>query len=91
VEPMEEIEMMCRSVLQRAGAREYTMSQAAPEAPSVDFRSGYSEGQLTGQLNIAALILAIVTGESPTKILEEARAQAQVENAFPFDLHIDPA
>jgi hypothetical protein len=89
MEPMEEIEMMCRSILQRAGAREYTMSQSAPEVQSVDFRSGYAEGQLTGQLTTAALMLGIATGESPGKILDEARAQAQVENAFPFDLHID--
>jgi hypothetical protein len=91
MEPMEEIEMMCRSILQRAGAREYTMSQSAPEAPTVEFRSGYSEGQLAGQLTTAALILAIVTGESPSTVLDDARAQAKVENAFPFDLHIDPA
>lgn len=91
MEPMEEIETMCRSVLQRSGAREFTFSQAAPEVPSVDFRSGYSEGQLVGQLNMAALILGIVTGESPTTILEDVWAQAKVENAFPFDLHIDPA
>jgi hypothetical protein len=89
MEPMEEITMMCRSILQRAGAREYTMSQAAPEVQSVDFRSGYAEGQLAGQLTTAALMLALATGESPSKVLEEARAQAKVENAFPFDLHME--
>jgi hypothetical protein len=91
MEPMEEITMLCRSILQRAGAREYTMSQAAPEVQSVDFRSGYAEGQLAGQLTTAALMLGLATGESPSKILDDARAQAQVENAFPFDLHIDDA
>jgi len=97
VTPMEEVEMMCRSILQRAGAREYTLSQSAPEVPTVDYRSGVAEGQLTGQMTTAALMLGLVTGESPTKILEEARVQAQVERDFPFDLHmrgmeiIDPA
>ncbi len=33
-------------------------------------------------------MLGLATGESPSKILDEARAQAQVENAFPFDLHM---
>jgi len=89
MEPMEEITMMCRSILQRAGAREYTLSQAAPEVQSVDFRSGYAEGQLAGQLTTAALMLALATGESPSKVLDDARAQAKVENAFPFDLHMD--
>ncbi len=88
MEPLQEIEMMCRSILQRAGAREYTMSQSAPEVETVDYRNGYAEGQLTGQLTTAALMLGLVTGESPSKILDEARAQAQVENAFPFDLHM---
>jgi len=88
MEPAEEIEMMCRSILQRAGAREYTMSQAAPEVQSVDFKSGFAEGQLTGQLTTAALMLGLLKGESPSKILDDARAQAKIDNAFPFDLHM---
>jgi hypothetical protein len=88
MEPVEEVEMMCRSILQRAGAREYTMSQSAPEVQSVDFKSGYAEGQLTGQLTTAALMLGLLKGESPSKILDDARAQAKVDNAFPFDLHM---
>ena len=30
MEPMEEITMLCRSILQRAGAREITMSRLPP-------------------------------------------------------------
>ena len=88
MEPLEEITMMCRSVLQRAGAREFTLSQSAPEVETVDYKSGYAEGHLVGQLATAAIMLGLATGESPTKILDDARAQAQVENAFPFDLHM---
>ena len=88
MDPLQEIEMMCRSILQRAGAREYTLTQSAPEVQTAEFRSGYAEGQLTGQLTTAAIMLGLATGDSPSRILDEARAQAQVENAFPFDLHM---
>jgi nanoRNase/pAp phosphatase (c-di-AMP/oligoRNAs hydrolase) len=37
----------------------------------------------------AALVLGLLIDESPTKVLEEARAQAAIENAFPFDLHME--
>ncbi len=88
MEPLQEIEMMCRSILQRAGAREFTLSQSAPEVQNVDYRNGYAEGHLVGQLATAAIMLGLATGESPSKILDETRAQAQIENAFPFDLHM---
>lgn len=91
MEPMEEIETMCRSILQKAGSQEYTLSQAEPEELSVDYRSGYAAGRLAGQMSTAALMLGIVTGESPSTLLDNARAQAKIENAFPFDLHIDSA
>lgn len=83
------IESIVRGMLHRAVGREYTVSQAAPEAASAEYLTGFAAGELTGTASTAALVLGMLTDESPTKILEEARAQAAVENAFPFDLHIE--
>jgi hypothetical protein len=40
---------------------------------------------------VAALALAIgvMSGESPTALIEDAHGQAAVESAFPFELHLE--
>ena len=91
MEPAEDVETICRGILQRTSAREHTVSPVAPDTPSVDYLSGFAAGRLDGQMATAALVLGLLTGESPTKVLEEAQSQAAVEAAFPFDLHIDEA
>ncbi len=87
---MDEIENVLRGILHKATAREYTVSQVAPETPSADYLTGFAAGELSGSASTAALVLGLLIAESPTKVLEEARAQAAVENAFPFDLHMEP-
>jgi hypothetical protein len=67
------------------------VNQSAPETPSADYLTGVKSGQLDGQLSTVAMILGLLIDESPTRLLEDARSQAAVEQAFPFDLHIDPA
>lgn len=87
---MDDIEDVLRSMLHRAAGREYAVSQAAPDAPSAEYLTGFAAGELTGTASTAALILGLLIEESPTKILEEARAEAAVDSAFPFELHIEP-
>lgn len=86
---LEEIEIICRGILQKTMARSNTISQIAPEAPSADYLSGHGAGHLEGQASVAALVLSLIKGESATQILEEARSAAAVDAAFPFDLHMD--
>ncbi len=88
---MTEIETVCRDILHRASLQERIVNQAAPEAPSPEYLTGFGAGQLDGQLGTAAMILGLVLDDSPTRLLDDARSQAAVESAFPFDLHIDPA
>ena len=86
---LEEIEIMCRGILQKTMARTNTLSQIAPDVPSADYLSGHSAGHLEGQAAVASLVLSLVKGESATQILEEARSAAAVDAAFPFDLHMN--
>ena len=86
---VEEVEIICRGILQKTMGRAHTISQIAPEAPSADYLSGHGAGHLEGQASVAALVLALLTGGSATQILEEARSAAAVDSAFPFDLHLD--
>jgi hypothetical protein len=89
VKELEEIEIICRGILQKTMSRANTISQIAPEAPSADYLSGHGAGHLEGQASVAALVLSLIKGESATQILEEARSAAAVDAAFPFDLHMD--
>ena len=86
---LEEIEIICRGILQKTMARANTLSQISPEAPSADYLSGHGAGHIEGQAAVAAMVLSLVKGESATQILEEARSAAAVDAAFPFDLHMN--
>jgi hypothetical protein len=86
-----EIETVCRDILHRVAHQERLISRGAPDVPSTDYLTGHAAGRLDGQLSTAAIVLGLLIDGSPTQLLEDARAQAAVEESFPFDLHIDPA
>ncbi len=86
---LEEIEIICRGILQKTMSRANTISEIAPEAPSADYLTGHGAGHLEGQAAVAALVLSLLKGESATQILEEARSAAAVDASFPFDLHLN--
>ena len=86
-----ELEDLCRGLLHNAAAREWAASRVAPEAPSADYLTGFAAGWEGGELGAMALVLSMITGESATRLVEEARTQAAVDAAFPFELHVEMA
>ena len=85
---MSEIEDLCRGLLANAAARQWAASKVQPEAPSADYVTGFAAGVETGEVQALSLVLRMLTGESPTRLAEEARSQAAVDAAFPFEVHI---
>jgi len=85
---MTEAEALCRGFLQNAAARQTIVAHVAPEAPSADYLAGFSAGRDAGEVAGLALAIGIMSGESPTAVLEEARSQAAMEVTFPFELHL---
>jgi hypothetical protein len=83
------VEALCRAFLQNAAARHRVVARTAPENPSADYLTGFGEGREAGELSALALVLSIITGGSATVLMEEARSQAEVDAAFPFELHIE--
>ena len=73
---------------QRLSKRRLVRRDYSPESPSPEWLTGFAAGQIEGQLSTAAIVLGLLTDQSPTRILEEARSQAAVQAAFPFDLHV---
>ena len=82
-------ESLCRAFLQNAAARQWLVDRVAPEAPSVDFLTGFGAGWEAGQVSAFALALSAITGESPTQLVENARTRAAMDSTFPFELHIE--
>jgi len=82
---------LCRGFLQNAAARQSIVAQVQPEAPSADYLAGYSAGRDAGQVAGVALALGVMTGRSPTALIEDAQSQVAVEAAFPFELSIEEA
>lgn len=87
---MNEVETVCRDILHRVSLQERLVSRGAPETPSPEFLTGFAAGQLDGRMSTAAIVLAVLLDDSPSRLLEDARSQAAVEESFPFDLHIEP-
>ena len=83
-----EIEAQLRGFLLNAAARHWAVSQVDPEQPSPDYLTGFGAGWEAGQVAALALALATLTGGSVTEMVEDARAHAAVDAAFPFELHI---
>lgn len=84
-----EIETLCRGFLANAAAREWAISRVAPEEPTVDYRTGFSAGFQAGELTGVAVVLSLLTGESATTLVDEARARASVDAAFPVEFHLE--
>ena len=88
---MTEAEALCRGFLQNVAARRSIVARVGPEHPSADYQSGFSAGFESGQVAALALAVGVMSGESPTTLIEYAESQAAVEGAFPFELHLDEA
>jgi len=83
-----EIEAQLRGFLLNAAARQWAVSQVDPEHQSVDYLTGFGAGWEAGQVAALALVMSMLTGGSVTEIVEDARTQAAVDAAFPFELHV---
>lgn len=86
---MTEAEALCRGFLQNAAARRSVVARVDPERPSADYLAGFSAGFDSGQVAAMALAVGVMSGESPTALIEDANGQAAVESAFPFELHLE--
>ncbi len=83
-----EIEAQLRGFLLNAAARQWAVSQVDPTTPSADYLTGFGAGWEAGHVSALALVMSIVTGGSVTETIEDARTQAAVDAAFPFELHV---
>lgn len=83
-----EMEARLRGFLLNAAARQWAASQVEPEQPPVDYLTGFGAGWEAGQVSAFALVTSLLTAGSVTDIIEDARAQAAVDAAFPFELHV---
>lgn len=83
-----EIEAQLKGFLLNAAARQWAVSQVDPEQPSADYLTGFGAGWEAGQVSALALVMSMLTAGSVTEIVEDARAQAAVDAAFPFELHV---
>jgi hypothetical protein len=88
-EAVTEAEAMCRGFLQNVAARRSVAARVSPEEPSADYLAGFGAGFDSGQVAALALAIGVMSGESPTALIEDAHGQAAVESAFPFELHLE--
>jgi hypothetical protein len=79
-------EALTRGFLSNAAARHLAVASVAPEAPSGDYLAGYGDGWEAGHVAALALAVSVLSGESPSTLIDEAASQAAVETAYPFDL-----
>jgi hypothetical protein len=86
---MTDAEALLRGLLQNAAARQSAVARAEPESASVDYLTGFGAGWEAGQVAALALAVGALSGESPTALVEDARSQAAVEAAFPFELFVE--
>lgn len=86
---MTEAEALCRGFLQNAVARRSVVARVGPDLPSADYLAGFSAGFDSGQVAALALAVGVLSGESPTALIEDAHGQAAVDSAFPFELHLE--
>jgi len=84
-----EAEALCRGFLQNAVARRSVVARVGPEVPSADYLAGFSAGFDSGEVAALALAVGVLSGESPTALIEDAHGQAAVDSAFSFELHIE--
>jgi hypothetical protein len=65
------------------------VSRVAPEEPSADYLTGFGAGFEAGQVAALALAVAVISGESPTALIEDAASAAAVDLSFPFELFVE--
>lgn len=87
---LEELEAVCRGLLRNAAARGWAATRAEPETPTPEYRTGFAAGYEAGELAALALVVSMLSGDSATALVDEARSQAAVEAEFPFELHVLP-
>ena len=85
----QELEGLARGLLHNAAARQWAASRAEPEVKSAEYLTGFAAGHEAGEVAAMALIVSLLSGESATALIDEVRAQAAVDAAFPFDLEIE--
>ena len=71
-----DIESMCRGFLQNAAARQWAVAQVAPEAPTVDYLTGFGDGWEAGHVEAFALVVSMLSGESMTDLMNDAGSRA---------------
>jgi hypothetical protein len=86
---MNDAEALCRGLLTNAAARQVAVNRTEPERPSADYLTGFGAGWESGHVAALAMALSVMTGDSPTDLVNEAMAQAAVDAAFPMELQID--
>jgi hypothetical protein len=84
-----EAEALCRGFLQNVAARRSVVARVGPETFSADYLAGFSAGFDSGQVAALALAVGVMSGESPTALIEDVHGQAAVDSAFPFELHLE--
>ena len=83
-----DIVSLCRGFLQNAAARHWAVAQVAPDAPTVDYLTGFGDGWEAGHVVAFALVVSMLSGESMTDLMNDAGTRAATELAFPFDMII---
>lgn len=86
---MTDVEALCRSFLLNAAARRSVLARVEPEERSADYRIGFGAGWEAGQVAGLALAVGVISGQSPTAVLEDADSQAAMDSAFPFEIHVE--
>ncbi len=84
-----EVEALCRGFLYNAAARQAVVARVGPDEPSADFLAGFGAGWEAGQVAGLALAVSLMSGESPTALIDDVHSQAVVDSAFPFELFVE--
>ncbi len=74
-----------------AAQESYSLSKADPEVFTTEYLDGFGSGRRAGTVQALAVAVAAITGESPTLLVSDAFAQAQVESEFPFEFSWEEA
>ena len=86
---LSDVEAQCRAFLQNAAARHAVVARVAPAEASADYLAGFGAGWEAGQVAALALAVSVLTGESPSALVEQACSQASIDAMFPFELYME--
>lgn len=84
------IEAACRVFLTNAAARHWAATRAQPGIPSADYVTGFAAGREAAEMEAFALVVSMISGESATSLITEAGVRAEVDAAFPVEVHFEP-